>query len=158
LRATSDSSHRLEFGEILAIDDDGRARVRVAGGADVAVARSALGEAARVGDGNQDLVGASVLVLLENDDPALPIIVGVVRERVRPDPQVAQVELDLGANRDVLVDGRRVVLDAQQEIVLRCGKSTIVLQRDGKVLVRGAHVVSRSSGPNKIKGSSISLN
>ena len=51
-----------------------------------------------------------------------------------------------------------VITDASQEVLLRCGKSSIELCRDGKILIRGSHVVTRSSGPNKIKGASISLN
>jgi hypothetical protein len=56
------------------------------------------------------------------------------------------------------VDGHRVVLDAEQEIVLRCGKASITLTRAGKVLIRGAYLLSRSSGVNRIKGGSVQIN
>lgn len=147
-----------QIGEIVKIDAEGRAHVRVAGSDESILARSVLDAGARIGDSPEQLIGAPVLLLFENGDPALPIIVGLIRDTLRPDPSVAEFKLDASKSRDVLVDGRRLVLDAQQEILLRCGKSTILLQRDGKVLVRGAHLVSRSSGPNKIKGGSISLN
>lgn len=147
-----------QIGEIVKIDTEGRAHVRVEGSSEFILARSVLDAGARIGDSPEHLIGAPVLLLFENGDPALPIIVGLIRETLRPEPAVAEFKLDAGKSRDVLVDGRRLVLDAQQEILLRCGKSTILLQRDGKVLVRGAHLVSRSSGPNKIKGGSISLN
>jgi hypothetical protein len=111
-----------------------------------------------LGESPRDLIGAPVLLFFENGDRSLPIVVGMIREALRPEPAVPEFKLEVGKNRDVLVDGRRLVLDAQQEILLRCGKSTILLQRDGKVVIRGAHLVSRSSGPNKIKGGSISLN
>ena len=148
----------IQIGEIVEIDSEGRAHVRFPESAGaVVVARSVLDAAASAGH-PEPLVGASVLLVLENGDASLPIVVGVIRAALRPEAALPEFKLDVGTNRDVLVDGHRLVFDAKQEILLRCGKSTILLQRDGKVLIRGAHLVSRSSGPNKIKGGSISLN
>ncbi len=59
---------------------------------------------------------------------------------------------------DVTIDGRRTVITAEDEIVLRCGKASITLTKAGKVLVRGAYVSSRSSGVNRIKGGSVQIN
>ena len=50
------------------------------------------------------------------------------------------------------------MLSADKEIVLKCGKASITLTRAGKILIRGAYLLSRSSGPNRIKGGSIQLN
>src|SRR5262245_65968266 len=146
------------MGEIVSVDAEGRAQVRLPGSAAPVLARSTLDAAARAGDSDDELVGERVLLWLEDGDPSRPVIVGLVRERVGPEPAVAELKLDPGTERDVLVDGRRVVFDGKHEIVLRCGKSTIQLLRDGRVLIRGTHLVSRSTGPNKIKGSSINLN
>ncbi|TIP53764.1 MAG: DUF2345 domain-containing protein, partial [Mesorhizobium sp.] len=52
----------------------------------------------------------------------------------------------------------RLDLSAEREIVLRCGKASITLTRTGKIILRGTYILSRSSGPNKIKGGSIQLN
>ena len=46
------------------------------------------------------------------------------------------------------VDGRRVEITAEEEIVLRCGESSITLTRAGKIILRGAYLLSRSSGVN----------
>ncbi len=59
---------------------------------------------------------------------------------------------------DVTIDGRRTVITAGDEIVLRCGKSSITLTKAGKILIRGAYVSSRSSGVNRIKGGSVQIN
>ena len=56
------------------------------------------------------------------------------------------------------VDNERLVLTADKEIVLRCGKASITLTRAGKILIRGAYLLSRSSGVNRIKGGSVQLN
>jgi len=42
--------------------------------------------------------------------------------------------------------------------VLRCGKASVVLRKDGRVTVKGTHIVSASTGPHKIKGASVELN
>ncbi len=86
------------------------------------------------------------------------IILGFLSDALRPEPVRPELQLDLGAERDVVVDGERIVFEAKQEVLLRCGKSTILMRRDGKVLVRGSDVLSRSSGPNRVKGASIKLN
>jgi hypothetical protein len=62
------------------------------------------------------------------------------------------------ATAEVLVDGDRVEIGAEREIVLRCGKASLTLTRSGKIVLRGTYILSRSSGPNKIKGGSIQLN
>lgn len=92
-------------------------------------------------------LGREVAVLLEAGDPARPLVIGRLLE---PSPPAPAVELRL--------DGERLLLAAEREIELRCGKASITLTRAGKVLIRGAYVSSRSSGVNKIKGGSVQLN
>jgi hypothetical protein len=41
---------------------------------------------------------------------------------------------------------------------LRCGESSIVLTRAGKVLIKGNYVLSRSRGANRIKGAYVDIN
>ena len=56
------------------------------------------------------------------------------------------------------IDGERLEFSAEREIVLRCGKASITLTREGKVLIKGAYLSSRSSGVNRIKGGSVQIN
>ena len=55
-------------------------------------------------------------------------------------------------------DGQRVTVEARDELVLRCGEASVSLRADGKVVVRGTHIVSHSTGPHRIKGGSLSIN
>jgi hypothetical protein len=59
---------------------------------------------------------------------------------------------------EVLVDGKRVVVEADRELVLKCGKASITLTRAGKIILRGTHVVSRSSGSNRVQGTQVRIN
>jgi len=51
-----------------------------------------------------------------------------------------------------------VNLSATQRIELRCGKSSLTLNRDGSILLRGVDLISRASGVNKIKGAAVKIN
>ncbi|NRT56639.1 DUF6484 domain-containing protein [Sphaerotilus uruguayifluvii] len=97
-------------------------------------------------------IGHQVVVMFEQGDADRPIVMGVIRGRPGwplPTPP-AQVEVD--------ADGDRMVVQAREQLVLRCGKASITLTKAGKVLIQGAYVSSRSSGVNRIKGGSVQLN
>jgi hypothetical protein len=145
-------------GRIAEIDESGRALVEFAGAAGPVLARSTLEASSRAGEARDALIGAKVLLTFEEGHSDEPIIIGLVREELRPDPLRPEVTLDLAGERDVVLDGERLVLEGRREILLRCGKSSLLLRRDGKVVIRGADLVSRSTGPNRIKGGTISLN
>jgi hypothetical protein len=99
-----------------------------------------------------DAVGREILVCFAG--PARdPVVVGVV---VAPgdgtEAPAASPHLDL------LVDRRRIVLTAQQEIVFRCGAASITLTPDGRVVVRGADVISSATRTNRIRGGAVRIN
>jgi hypothetical protein len=50
------------------------------------------------------------------------------------------------------------VIEAEREIILKCGEASITLTRAGKVIIRGNYILSRSTGYNKIKGAAIDIN
>lgn len=61
------------------------------------------------------------------------------------------------APRCEAVDGRLVV-ELAQDVEIRCGAASILLTQSGKILIRGTHVCTRSSGLNKILGASVRIN
>jgi hypothetical protein len=96
-------------------------------------------------------IGREAVLLFEDGDPARPILLGLI-----------QPPFDGAGGKtmriDITVDGQRLTLCAEDEIVLRCGEASITLTKAGKVLIRGTYLLSRSSGPNRIKGGSVHLN
>ncbi len=100
---------------------------------------------------SQEKIGEEVLVSFEGGDSRFPYIIGALWNPEQP-PVSAQPPVE------AKVDGEQVVIEGQKEIVLKCGKSSITLTRAGKVLIRGAYVLSRSSGVNRIKGGSVQVN
>ncbi|WP_269632150.1 hypothetical protein [Pelomonas sp. BJYL3] len=56
------------------------------------------------------------------------------------------------------VHGRRVVVEAQQELELRCGEAAIVLQADGLIQLRGTDIHSQAEATQRILGGSVHVN
>ncbi|RJQ70916.1 MAG: hypothetical protein C4519_20125 [Desulfobacteraceae bacterium] len=105
-------------------------------------------------------VGRQVLLMFENGLKEFPIIVGLLENIIE---DIISVEIAPEASSpakpaDLFVDNERIVFEAKKEIVLKCGKGSITIKRDGKVVILGTNLTSRSRGPNKIKGASVSIN
>lgn len=101
--------------------------------------------------------GREVALGFVNGDPALPLILGLIQ---KTGPREQSAETEAGENRklDVKIDGERLTLSAEHEIVLQCGKSSITLTKAGKVILKGAYLSTHSTGVNRIKGGSVQIN
>ena len=101
---------------------------------------------------NEDHAGSDVLVVFDGGDENKPVVTGIVKQFIKTkdlNPQAISVKKE---NEETLF------FEADKEIVFKCGKSSITLTKAGKVLIRGAYLLSRSSGVNRIKGGSVHLN
>ncbi|HET7881572.1 MAG TPA: DUF6484 domain-containing protein [Acetobacteraceae bacterium] len=94
--------------------------------------------------------GRAVALMFLGGDRAHPLAIGVV---VQPDAPLGRID-----ESDCKGPRGRLTLTAASEIVLQCGRASLVLTRAGKVLVRGAYVSLRSSGVQRITGASVQIN
>jgi len=94
------------------------------------------------------LDGQPVLLLLENGDPELPVIVGLVSDTLP----------GLGADTNVEVDGHRLSFEGRESVEASCGQASITLRADGQVIVKGTRLMSRASETNKIRGATVLIN
>lgn len=94
-----------------------------------------------------------VVLQFENGHPHKPIILGLLLGEPGPKHKQEHEVVPF-----VEVDGEKIVVNANREIVLRCGEASITLTRAGKVLIKGEYVVTHSKGANKIKGGSVQIN
>jgi hypothetical protein len=102
-----------------------------------------------------------VVLLFENGDPDLPFILGLIHEPSATPLLDALLESPPETARpptEAHVDGKRVVIEGQDEIVLKCGEASITLRRNGKVIVKGTYLESRATGTHRIKGGSVEIN
>lgn len=88
-------------------------------------------------------VGRLVAVTMMDDQP---LILGLIQPPVQR--TVPQVE----------ADGEAQVVEARQELVLRCGAASITMTADGRVTIRGTQLLSRSDGANRVQGATVQLN
>ncbi len=99
--------------------------------------------------------GRKALLVFENGDPNLPIIIGLLKERISA---FMEYIVDKEETVDIIKDGERIVFDAEKEIELKCGKSSILMKKDGKIVIKGRELISRASEANKIKGAYVNIN
>lgn len=92
-------------------------------------------------------VGAEVALLFEGGDPARPLIVGRLVEPARRP-----------AETEVVRDGETVVVTGRERIELRCGAAAVILEKSGRITIRGTEVVSQASGTNRVRGGAVHLN
>jgi hypothetical protein len=101
--------------------------------------------------------GSEVLLAFENQDALRPIVLGAVSENCRSEIRTGAFRTE-GVRARAIIDGERIALRGDREIVLECGLSSLVLQRDGKIVLKGVEIVSRASGNHKIRGATVKIN
>jgi len=90
-------------------------------------------------------LGNEFLVCFDRGDVTKPILLH----------KIQTLSLDANTANNAI---EKQFISTNGEIKLQCGKASITLTENGKIMLRGTYIVSRSSGANKLKGGSISLN
>lgn len=114
----------------------------------------------------QQLVSRQVALLFNQGDLNKPIIMGLIHSPLQAllenvDAQAKTEKIELVGNLnidDVKVEGNKVTFEAQEEMVFKCGESSITLTKAGKIMIRGKYLLNRSSGVNRIMGGSVQVN
>ncbi|KRB32508.1 MULTISPECIES: DUF6484 domain-containing protein [Mesorhizobium] len=96
---------------------------------------------------SSEMIGAEVALLFQDGNPGRPLIVGRVVEPARK-----------AASPQIIRDGEIVRIVGKERIELRCGEAAILMEKDGRITIRGTYVTSQASAANRIRGGSIDLN
>lgn len=124
----------------------------------------------------QKQAGRQVALLFVDGDLKKPIIIGLIHSQL--DEILDNFEISVATNNDtenattetniieekqtisedVVIDGKRLVLEGKEEIMLKCGEASITLTKAGKILIRGKYLLNRSTGVNRIMGGSVQVN
>jgi hypothetical protein len=154
------NSQRICLGKVVRITRDGKPVVTYPGCDTGGVEATLLvGATSRL---QPDRSEPMLLLFLENQRQ--PIILGAITDRFAQDTETDTDSLkirkpqELSRPASTLVDGKRIVISAQNEIVLKCGMSSLVLRRDVKVVIKGKRLVSRAKETNRIRGGAVHIN
>lgn len=123
---------------------------------------------------NHQHSGRQVALMFADGDLSQPLIIGFIHSPLQEmiesfELSAASQDDEAGmkpaadkshknAGQEVIVDGKKIVIEGQEEIVLRCGEASITLTRAGKILIRGKYLLNRSTGVNRILGGSVQVN
>lgn len=92
-------------------------------------------------------------------DPYFPHLEHMVDEIPAGGSRAERIELEIsGRYEKVHVSGKTIAIEAEDEIRLTCGRGKISINKHGKIVIRGSDILSRSSGKNRIKGTSVGIN
>lgn len=121
--------------------------------------------------------GRQVALLFENGDQEKPVIMGLIHDPLQdlienfevapvvradielwPQENSNKIQKQVNTEHQTTIDGKKIVLEGKEEIVLKCGDASITLTKAGKILIRGKYLSNRSSGVNRIIGGSVQIN
>lgn len=96
------------------------------------------------------------VLIFEQGDSERPILIGIIAPIHTEPRQLAELPQGFAVEADA--DGRRIRLQAQEEVILQCGDASISLKRNGRVVIRGASIETNAKTTNRIKGGSVRIN
>ncbi|MEJ2046354.1 MAG: hypothetical protein P8X74_20675 [Reinekea sp.] len=99
-----------------------------------------------------------MITFLTNDitQPVITCILGnvvndIVQRALTSDPAEESV-------KSIFRDGETVITATPEQLTLACGKSSLILKANGKVIIKGENIFSRAAESNRIKGGSVDIN
>ncbi|HXZ37411.1 MAG TPA: DUF6484 domain-containing protein [Thermodesulfobacteriota bacterium] len=106
----------------------------------------------------EEFRGREVLLVFEKGDPNRPIIINFMADPPEGPLSLVISESQSVGVKEVYLDGSKITLEAQTEMILKCGLGSITIGKDGKIVIKGTHLVSRSKGVNKVRGATVRIN
>ncbi|PTL83540.1 hypothetical protein DAT35_15715 [Vitiosangium sp. GDMCC 1.1324] len=101
----------------------------------------------------------SVVLLFAEGDPAQPLVMGLLQAAGPSSMLEAVLDETLARKpQEVEVDGRRVLVEGREEVVLRCGKASLTLRRDGLVVLRGVNIRTEADELQRLRGGKVQIN
>lgn len=92
-------------------------------------------------------VGDEVLIWHQDDEGTSGVVLGRISE-----PGARAASATSAPTPETLV------LEARENLTLRCGDGSITIRKDGKILIKGKDLVSHAKRANRIRGGSVAIN
>ena len=99
-----------------------------------------------------------VILVFENGDISLPFIIGIINSEQQLLNKKKVIKDPIDHEKNLVIESDTLILSGREKVTLQCGKGSITLKKDGKIIIKGVELVSRASESNKIKGCTVSVN
>jgi hypothetical protein len=151
---------------IVDVDADGRPRVAFAGLVGPPPVARILGTVASEQLEAARHEGRPILIAFLEGRADAPVIVSLASladlpqpppSPIEPEPELDELEVEVDGAAGVGVEGRALI-EAEHELVLRCGAAAITLRADGTVRVTGRDITSWARRRHRIRGGSVAIN
>lgn len=133
----------LIVGRIISVSDSGKLQIQCSS-AEKPVTALSLGIVDKI------FIGRMCTIQFVCGNPSQPVVTGILSDEWGT-PVITHSE----SNE---VDTKRVVLEAEQELVLQCGESKIILSADGLVQIRALYIDNQAQATLRLKGGSVQVN
>lgn len=145
--------HGVVLGKLLALNDDGSYAISLNTLNIAQINASAACAPALLSP------GMTIAVMFLQGDTTRPLIIGPLHDNkpVAPALELPNPVQSSGTH-EFIVNQERIVLQAGQELELRCGEAAIVLTSDGRILLRGAYISSHATATQRLLGGSVQIN
>ena len=102
----------------------------------------------------------AVALLFQDGEPSRPMVVGLRQgpSSTTPNLDAVLAEPLPAVPREATVDGKRVLIEGRDEVVLQCGKASITLRRDGQVQIKGINILTDADERQRIRGRKVQIN
>jgi hypothetical protein len=132
---TVTDARRIVRAAVLTVHEDGTVSVDHEGGAHCDVLQTGAAQP-RLAPGD------SVLVWFPGRPDEAGVVLGRIGPTTAPLPPAPE----------------HVVIEARKGLSLTCGRGTIAMREDGKVLIKGTDIVSHAERMNRVKGGGVAIN
>ncbi|EBM5747208.1 hypothetical protein G6D29_000710 [Salmonella enterica] len=137
----------LIVGRIVSVSDSGKFQIQCSS-AEKPVTALSLGIA------DQTFIGRMCTIQFICGNPSYPVVTGIL-----PDEwATVQSQPIINNSESNVLDTKRVVLEAEQELVFQCGESKIILSADGLVQIRALYIDNQAQATLRLKGGSVQVN
>jgi hypothetical protein len=101
-------------------------------------------------------IAQQVALGFQGGNPCRPIVLGFLHQPTTENEfaETSQAHQEI----EIIEQGRRIVIEAEQELELRCGEAVILLAADGHIQLRGGYITSHADATQRIRGGSVQIN
>lgn len=103
---------------------------------------------------DESSIGRTAVVMFIAGEWARPLVIGLVHSGDAAQARAAAEAAPPAA----AAPEKRVVVEAGDALTLKCGKASLTMQKNGRMILRGTDIASYASGTQRINGAIVEVN